>query len=491
MADPRSAETRRTADGTYSARVTIVGRTRRWLAMPWCRDESVADARARALTEIARRVRAAGHVEDLPELLRMAARARPDRWESVVLTGVDRLCAGKTTPLSEAGRLTVAEFGRQWRSGELHTKYPDHVPAKKDSTRDDGLARVYVDPVIGDRLIAEVTLDDCDEVMSEIVARHAAEFERRYNGAKPKAPPEPASRRHVAQYLRRLLGLAVYPGRLRTSNPIPKGWLPRVKDAKAKEALYPDEDRALLACVETPLVRRLAYGFLSREGMRTDELAALQWRDVDLERGRIDLDSNKTDDPRAWDLDPGVARALATWKKRFHAEAKPTDNVFAVGGVPLSVERLAEQLRGDLRRAGVTREKLFERSATHRPIRAHDLRATFVTISLAIGHTEAWVADRTGHKSSTMINRYRRKARTWKLGPLDPLDVALPEFTDSCPTASPSAGREGVNSGQVDPENLEESAISAVLREAISFSKSAEATPREGSSPSFGTKCGL
>ena len=35
--------------------------------------------------------------------------------------------------------------------------------------------------------------------------------------------------------------------------------------------------------------------------------------------------------------------------------------------------------------------------------------ARFVTISLANGRTEAWIADRTGHRSSQMINAYRSR----------------------------------------------------------------------------------
>jgi hypothetical protein len=58
----------------------------------------------------------------------------------------------------------------------------------------------------------------------------------------------------------------------------------------------------------------------------------------------------------------------------------------------------------------------------------HDLRATFVTLALAVGRSEAWVADRIGHRSSVMINRYRRAARTAQelgLGELLPLAEAL------------------------------------------------------------------
>jgi len=43
----------------------------------------------------------------------------------------------------------------------------------------------------------------------------------------------------------------------------------------------------------------------------------------------------------------------------------------------------------------------------------HELRGTFVTISLANGKSESWIADRTGHRSSQMIARYKRTARTF------------------------------------------------------------------------------
>jgi hypothetical protein len=97
---------------------------------------------------------------------------------------------------------------------------------------------------------------------------------------------------------------------------------------------------------------------------------------------------------------------------------------------------MAEHLRADLKAAGVTRSELFERSAVRRPVRVHDLRATFVTISLANGKSETWVADRTGHRSSEMINRYRRQARTWSelgLGELSPLNRALPDLAAIAP----------------------------------------------------------
>ncbi|MGA7123877.1 MAG: hypothetical protein WBY94_27490 [Polyangiaceae bacterium] len=65
-------------------------------------------------------------------------------------------------------------------------------------------------------------------------------------------------------------------------------------------------------------------------------------------------------------------------------------------------------------------------------LRARDLRGSFVTLGLATGRTEAWVTDRTGHKSSSMIYRYKRASRTAAelgLGWFAPLDEAIPELS--------------------------------------------------------------
>jgi integrase len=78
-------------------------------------------------------------------------------------------------------------------------------------------------------------------------------------------------------------------------------------------------------------------------------------------------------------------------------------------------------------------------------MRVHDLRGTFVTLSLANGRTETWVQDRTGHTPSAMLNRYRRAARSATelgLGPLRPLQLALPELR------LPSDYRESTDTGR-------------------------------------------
>jgi hypothetical protein len=62
----------------------------------------------------------------------------------------------------------------------------------------------------------------------------------------------------------------------------------------------------------------------------------------------------------------------------------------------------------------------------------------FVMVNLALGKSETWISDRTGHKSSQMIHRYKRASRTHAeldLGPLKPLHEATPELAGAAPAA--------------------------------------------------------
>jgi hypothetical protein len=249
--------------------------------------------------------------------------------------------------------------------------------------------------------------------------------------------------------------------RLIKVSPIPRGFLPKLGPGKAKGWLYPSEDRTLLASPAVPLAWRVLYGFLHREGPRFSEAAALDLADVDLERGAVKLDENKTDDPRAWALSPGVAPTLAAWIA--HRE-KATGKRLA-RTAPLFVDEkgarvtgdgidLAKQFRAHLGAAGIDRAELFERTASRVHIRLHDTRATFVTISLANGRSETWVADRTGHRSSTMINKYRRAARTAEelgLGELARLDAAIPELAASPADSGGEGGEELLEDPSEEP----------------------------------------
>lgn len=411
--------------GKWSARVSL-GKKKPRLSIPMttCAADDTAKAadRAELLATSARRLTAAGTPDAKIEEWLTRIGGRDGKALENILLAIDRLAAGEAqAPISAA--TTFREFGTQWTDGTLHERWPDHVKKKETAGTDAQRLARHVYPHVGDVALPAFMLNHAELVMSQL-------------------PPDlsSSSRRHVAQVIARLLKLAAYPARIIEKTPLPAGFLPSVGQRKAMTFLYPDEDRALLGCTEVPLASRILYGFLTREGMRKSEAAALTWNALDLERGAVRLDENKTDDPRAWALDPGVVRALAALARLRRADEDERvfvdENGASVAARPDFKE--CARLRDDLRAAGVERSELYERTAVRQPLRMHDLRATFVTISLANGRSETWVADRTGHASSAMINRYRRAARTVTelgLGELEPLDRAIPELRSPEPTA--------------------------------------------------------
>ncbi len=392
---------------------------RRTLALPTCKTPEEAERRCSVLAELAGKLNAAGQMEVGFAVLERAASAEGRDLDAAVKL-VDALVKGDAV-VRPHGSMTFRQLGEKWTSGELAKLFPDHIKAKGTSNTDVSRLKTYVYPFTQEVPVERFSLAHAQEVMRRI-------------------PPDrsPGTRRHVALLMHRMCAMAVFPMQLIQTNPLPPGFLPSVGAQKAKAYLYPDEDRRLLCCKEVPLGYRMLYGFLDREGMRSDEAAVLEWTDFNLEHGAIRLDHNKTNDPRAWALEPGTTRAIRAWRAYRRASGETGPLVF-----PVSFEHAAARFRKHVKAAGIDRPELFAQNSARLRLRLHDTRATFVTIGLANGRTETWIADRTGHKSSTMINRYRRAARSvaeLNLGDLIPLDIAVPElapFLDSHSLATP------------------------------------------------------
>jgi integrase len=320
---------------------------------------------------------------------------------------------------------TFREVAQRWTSGKLAVEFPDHVKEKSSNRTDELRLGKYVYGVVGDVLI------------SEFSGPHGMDLVERVSSNMTAVNPglRPTSRRHVLQTVSKILNYAVYPLKLLERNPLPLGFLPKRGKTPAKVCLFPGEERRLLACPKIPIQWRLLIGILAREGLRLSELAQLEWSDVDLDTGTVDLDKNKTDDPRLWALDPHVVEALSRWKKMLSPQAKNARRLILhpKSGRLFNPKGAARRLRTYARKAGLERSQLYEKSEERIALRIHDLRATFVTVSLAQGQTETWVADRTGHRSSQMIATYRRVARTYRelnLGPLAPLCDGIPELAE-------------------------------------------------------------
>jgi integrase len=348
------------------------------------------------------------------------ARERGLELRGGIVRGADP-AAEKKRAFARREGMTFGELADEWTSGRLAKAHPDHVKLRRDVAHTKSRLANHVLPIVGSVPVATFDLDDAELVMRTLSSRLAVQ-----------------SRRHVALTMHRLMALAVFPLRLREANPLPPGWLPKVGKRKASPWLYPKEEAKLIGCADVPLIYRVAYAFLAREGMRKSEALALTWADVDLELGAVSLDRNKTDEPRSWALGGDVARALRRWRVIC---GSPDDDVRIFDLDELRADGDEERkekhdptrtgLRGHLRITGVDRAQLYERTDTRNPINVHSLRATFVTLALSIGKSEAWITDRTGHKSSTMVYRYKRAARHAAeigLGWLTPMERAIPEL---------------------------------------------------------------
>ena len=419
--------TLRATKSGWIAQFSIGPKQRKAVLLRACPDEESAKVRKEAIAKLVAALRAADQRAMIPNVIRDGGTHGPDDFRKLEKL-VARVVAGKEPGLSKLHAVrhagtTVTELAKLWTSGELAEAYPDHVKVKSSSSGDRARlawlekVRMPDGSLFGARPMADVTLEDCDHVMRAL----------------PSTAQRPATRRHYAQSLRKLLVYSVYPLCLRPVMPIPEGWLPKAKNDRAKAWVYPSEDRALMRCGDVAVGHRLFFGFLAREGMRAGEALALAWTDLDLEHGVVRLDVNKTDEPRSWVMGPDVTRALTAWRDMRTAKAKRDPLVFPKLLLSRKADSLAKRLRTSLRASGATRPEVTseERAPGRMRLRAHDLRGSFVTLALAAGRSESWVTDRTGHKSSTMLYRYKRASRTAAelgLGWFDPLDLAIPEL---------------------------------------------------------------
>jgi integrase len=425
--------------GQFFMRVTVGAQQRRAELLPWCTSLDEAKARAGAVQELVNRLRAGGETDFVEKVVELGAKA--DAATLVALEGkVTAIAGGKFDRIEpkkgkSTGPVTFRTFAERWTNGDLARDYPDHVEVKQSVNDDVERFEKHIFPHVENVPLVAFTREHADGVMA-------------------KLPPalKRGTRRQIAQLINRTLRLAVFANVIKVS-PLPPGWLPKAPKAEsvAKESLLPSEEAKLLKGrnaageVVVPLGYRVAYAFLHREGMRKGEAERLTWGDVDLAKGIVSLDENKTDRPRSWVIDPSVARVLAAWKK-ICAATKPADIVF----VAIRWEKLAPVYREHCEAVGVDRARLFQRKANKLRLRAHDMRAFFITAGMFAGRDALWITDRSGHTTLGMLRTYERDVRRWRELGESPADAfaAIPEFA-----AVNAAAERGGNSGGGERRN--------------------------------------
>jgi integrase len=205
--------------------------------------------------------------------------------------------------------------------------------------------------------------------------------------------------------------------------------------------LRPAELLAVVGCNEIPDRWAELYVLLAYTYLRPNELAALQWKDVDFEMGLIDV-------TKAWDFDAGEVKpypktAAGVRKVPIEPTLAPVLKVLAKGKKATAAvvdmppkEDWAATLREHLRRAGVNRPALFENSATVKHVRLYDLRATGITWRTIRGDDARVIQRHAGHEKYSTTEGYVREAEDYrgKLGEVFP--PVLEVLTARAPAAS-------------------------------------------------------
>ncbi len=353
--------------------------------------ERDAESRARRMRETIRTLVKTSKVADALEYL-VAAAAAPS---AAAFNGITRaaLDISKGEPQA-TGPVTFRDVADLWLTGVLHQRFPGAF--RKQGARTSSCTR---------------------QILEKHVMRHVGHVAVRnftmkhFHAIMGGLPPELTATNKLARWVDVILRGAVEL-ELIAHNPIKRSAIPPARDPSsiAFTYLYPDEEETLIRCEAVPLERRAYYGFMTRNGPRPHEPEALVWGDFDLVNGTVNIDITKTKHPRFWMMDADVIAMLVRLKPE---SARPTDLVFPH---LVSGSDRAAQLRRDLKTAGCTRTTLGLgpknpfKGKPRRPIRCHDLRATFVTIALASGWTEAEVKARSGHETDVMLARYKRRA---------------------------------------------------------------------------------
>lgn len=182
--------------------------------------------------------------------------------------------------------------------------------------------------------------------------------------------------------------------------------------------LYPAEFCALVRGPRTPASWRKMITLATYLGLRRGELAALDWADVHLDMGYVQIHqaidsetqktkTTKTGGNRKVPIEAALVPLLAAMRR----EAKGKGRVFPT--MP-GAEKMARRLRRYLTWAGCTRTELHAHDETRRHMGWHDLRHTWACWRLIRGDHQKKVQHQGGWRTASMLDRYGQEAETFE-----------------------------------------------------------------------------
>jgi len=212
--------------------------------------------------------------------------------------------------------------------------------------------------------------------------------------------------KHCLSDLCRCFDQAVEDG-LIARNPARGIKLPREETtAELWDWLRPDEVEAIFS-LNLSQEQRAVFSVAIYQGLRQGEIAALLWKNIDLDRGWMLVHgswdkSTKSGKPRRIPILPAAIRALKQWRE----DAGKTSLVFPSSSGELY--SVGYCWRWDERRNGV--KPIPERAGIARKIRFHDLRHTCGSNLVSGSWGRAWSLEEVqvflGHRDIATTQRY-------------------------------------------------------------------------------------
>ncbi len=291
----------------------------------------------------------------------------------------------------EPSRVTLGVLMDEW----LETIRPRVSPRTADGYQ--GLLDRYVRPALGSKRVNQIETRD---------------VQRLYAAMQSQKSLSARIVRHTHSVLRQALEQAVE-WKIIIRNPADslKRKLPKTDEAERRVLDEVEASRFLAACEAKP--HGLIFEFALLSGMRPEEFLALQWRDLDLERGTAQVRRALVRRKKKWSFDPPktkgsrrsvslpttLMRKLAA-HKRFQGECRlklgsewqAHDLVFCSEiGSPLSIPNLTYRyFRPILEKAELPQ------------IRLYDLRHSHATLLLAADEHIKIVSERLGHSTTRL-----------------------------------------------------------------------------------------
>jgi site-specific recombinase XerD len=166
--------------------------------------------------------------------------------------------------------------------------------------------------------------------------------------------------------------------------------MPRVEQKKMR-VLSPEELNRILKVCNKPRDKTLIL-FLVDSGMRRSEAVSLNWIDVDIPSGVVNIRKSKSKKARSAFIGVKTRRALLRYRRSISHE--DNDPLFQTQtGTRLTPSGFRQVIR-----------RISEKSRI--PFSAHDLRRTFATLSLKAGMNVLHLQSLLGHSSLEMTRRY-------------------------------------------------------------------------------------